>query len=102
GLPKPLWETDAIACYLSLRAGSDFWRTDASVPEMIRWISWGKENFVRACDIVHWERGTKLRYGIGPCDNNAVEDGLNRFHASAKLLESELSDRDWLVEGGIS
>jgi glutathione S-transferase len=102
GLPKPLWETDAIACYLSRRAGSDFWRTDTSEPEMIRWISWGKENFVRACDIVNWERGTKPRYGIGPCDDNAVEDGLNRFHDAAKLLESELSGRDWLVENGIS
>lgn len=102
GLPKPLWETDAIACYLSRKAGSQFWRTDEQEPEMIRWISWGKENFVRACDIVNWERGTKLRYGIGPCDAGAVEDGLNRFHASAKLIEAELSGREWLVEGGVS
>ena len=43
---------------------------------MIRWVSWGKENFVRACDMVHWERGTKLRYGIGPCDEAMVEEGL--------------------------
>ena len=35
-----LWETDAIACRLSKVAGSDFWRTDESLPEMIKWISW--------------------------------------------------------------
>ena len=56
-----LWEADAIACRLSQAAGSDFWRTGAAEPSMIQWLSWGKENFVRACEMVQFERVTKQR-----------------------------------------
>ncbi|KQV30344.1 glutathione S-transferase [Rhizobium sp. Root1203] len=99
---RTLWETDAIACWLSRNAGSNFWRTDDDEPEMIRWISWAKENFMKACDAVHWERGTKLRYGVGPCDERMVEEGLSQFHKTAAILESELSDRPWLLGETIS
>ena len=99
---KPLWEADAIACWFSRDAGSNFWRTDDDEPEMIRWISWGKENFVKACDMVHWERGTKQRYGIGPCEQAMVEEGLRQFHGAARILEAELSARTWLVGDSVS
>lgn len=102
GLRRPLWESDAIACWLSRQVGSPFWRTDDDEPEMIRWISWGKENFVKACDMVHFERGTKLRYGIGPCEDSIVADGLRQFHEAATLLEGELSNRPWLLGEAIS
>lgn len=99
---RPLWEADAIACFLSRHMGSNFWRRDEDEPEMIRWLSWGKENFVRACDMVHFERGTKLRYGIGPCDEEMVEEGMRAFHRAARLLEAELADRAWLVGETVS
>jgi glutathione S-transferase len=99
---RTLWESDAIACWLSRHAGSNFWRTDDEEPDMIRWISWAKENFMKACDAVHWERGTKLRYGIGPCDDMMVAEGLRQFHKSAVILESELSDRPWILGETIS
>jgi glutathione S-transferase len=97
-----LWEADAIACRLSRSASSDFWRTGDDEPDMIRWISWGKENFMRACDMVHFERGTKQRYGLGPVDPARVEDGLRRFHTAAAILEAELADRQWLVGDRLS
>ena len=102
GPAKSLWEADAIACRLSRDAGSDFWRTGDDEPEMIRWLSWGKENFARACDIVHFERGTKQRYGLGPVDQEQVEEGLRRFATSAAILEVELSERSWLVGDTVS
>ena len=91
-----LWEADAIACRLSRSMGSNFWRTGDDEPDMIRWISWGKANFVHACDMVHFERGTKQRYGIGPVDEGNVEDGLQRFLAARAILEAHLSSREWL------
>ncbi|MBI1416296.1 MAG: glutathione S-transferase family protein [Limimaricola sp.] len=91
-----LWEADAIACRLSLMTGSDFWRTGKAAPDMIRWLSWGKGNFVQACDMVHFERGTKQRYGLGPVDPAKVAEGLDLFNDSASLLNAALSDRDWL------
>jgi glutathione S-transferase len=99
---KSLWEADAIACRLSRAAGSEFWRTGDDEPDMIRWLSWGKENFVRACDIVHFERGTKRRYGLGPVDEGLVEEGVRRFRAAAAILDAELSGRRWLLGDAVS
>jgi glutathione S-transferase len=98
----PLWEADAIACRLSQMTGSEFWRTGAELPDMIRWISWGKERFVRACDIVHFERGTKQRYGHGPVDPAKVDEGLAMFRSSAAILDAHLAGREWLLGTGIS
>lgn len=98
---KTLWEADAIACRLSRYARSEFWRTGDDEPEMIRWLSWGKANFMRACDIVHFERGTKQRYGLGPIDSDLVEKGLDQFNAAAAMLEEEISGREWLVGGSV-
>jgi len=75
-----LWETDAIACRLSRNMHSDLWRTGDAEPEMILWLSWGKENFVRACDIVHFERGTKQRHGLGAMDRQAQPRAGDRRH----------------------
>lgn len=99
---QSLWEADAIACRLSQMTGSDFWRMGAGMPDMIRWISWGKENFVRACDIVSFERGTRLRYGMGPTDPAMVAEGLARFAESAAILNAHLTGRDWLLDDGPS
>ncbi|WP_295074646.1 glutathione S-transferase family protein [Tabrizicola sp.] len=93
----PLWEADAIACRLSQLAGSDFWRQGRDQPDMIRWISWGKENFVRACDMVQFELGTKRRYHIGPSDLAMIAEGTARFHEAAPILDRHLEARDWLT-----
>ncbi|SDA89404.1 glutathione S-transferase family protein [Mesorhizobium qingshengii] len=97
-----LWEADAIACRLSRDAHSDFWRTGDDEPEMIRWLSWGKENFVRACDTVHFERGTKQRYGLGPIDQEKIGEGLGEFGRAAGILEAELVHRQWLAGNAVS
>ena len=74
GSGKSLWEADAIACRLSRDARSDLWRTGDDEPEMIRWLSWGKENFARACDIVHFERGPNSGMGLA----RLIRTGLRR------------------------
>ncbi|MET3592238.1 glutathione S-transferase [Mesorhizobium shonense] len=97
-----LWEADAIACRLSRDTHSNFWRSGDDEPEMIRWLSWGKENFARGCDMVHFERGTKQRWGLGPIDKALVEEGLGVFHTSAAILDVVLSEREWLVGNSVS
>lgn len=97
-----LWEADAIACHLSRAAGSTFWRTGAQEPAMIQWLSWGKENFVRACEMVQFEYVTKQRYGLGCVDEGTVAQGRERLAASAALLEAELATRPWLLGDAIS
>jgi len=97
-----LWEADAIACRLSQQQGSDFWRTGADQPDMVRWISWARDHFMRACDMVHFERGTKQRYGLGPINETVLAEGLALFHDSATVLEARLSQRPWLLASGLS
>lgn len=99
---KSLWEADAIACRLSMMVKSNFWRMDDDMPDMIRWISWGKGNFVHACDIVSFEFGTKQRYGIGPVDLNEVAKGERLFHEAAAQLNAHLQGRDFLLDSGLS
>jgi glutathione S-transferase len=99
---KGLWEADAIACRLSRDCDSDFWRRDDDEPDMIRWISWGKENFVRACDIVQFERGTKLRYKLGELDELRVQEGLVVFRKAAGSLDARLTVATWLLGDEIS
>jgi len=97
-----LWEADAIACRLSQMQRSHFWRSGAELPDMIRWVSWARDHFMRACDVVHFERGTKQRYGLGPIDEAVLAEGLSAFHESATILEAQLSERDWLLPSGLS
>jgi glutathione S-transferase len=99
---KALWETDAIACRLSRATGSDFWRTGDDEPEMIRWLSWGKENFMRACDMVHFELGTKRRYALGPIDHARLKEGISDFHTASRILDRELASREWLAGDSVS
>lgn len=97
-----LFEADAIACRLSQLVGSDFWRTGAELPDMIRWVSWSRDNFMQACDMVHFERGTKLRYSLGALDEATVKQGLARFHETAAILDAHLGKQDWLLASGLS
>lgn len=97
-----LWEADAIACRLSRAAGSGFWREDAAAPAMLQWLSWGKENFVRACETVQFEYVTRQRYGLGAVDPAKVDEGLQHFADSAALLDAQLATRPWLLDDGIS
>jgi len=97
-----LWEADAIACRLSQLTGAEFWRTGADLPDMIRWISWARDHFMRACEVVHFELGTKQRYGLGPVNEALVAEGLSAFHVSAAVLEAQLRERDWLLPSGLS
>lgn len=97
-----LWEADAIACRLSQMQGSDFWRSGADLPDMIRWLSWARDHFMRACDMVHFERGTKQRYSLGPVDEAAIAEGLSVFHESASVLDAQLHRQPWLLASGLS
>lgn len=91
----PLWEADAICCRLAM--GGDLWPLDRRLPEVIRWMSWGKAHFVAATELIHWELGTKQRYGIGPVDWAGVERGLADFHRAAAQLDAHLRGRDFLL-----
>jgi glutathione S-transferase len=99
---RTIWEGDAIACYLCQLAGSDFWPMGERLPDVIRWLSWGYWNFVRACNQVQFERVTRQRYGMGPVRRELVAEGLEDFRASAEILEQHFVSADWLIGDSVT
>lgn len=97
-----LWETDAIACRLSMLADSDFWVKGDSLPEFQMWLSWSAHHFTRAASFFYWEYGMKPRLGIPPASAAEVEEASDEFHRFAKVLDDFLSNRAWLVGNSLS
>jgi glutathione S-transferase len=103
---QSLWETDAIACRLSELAGSDFWRTDAEMPQMIQWISWGTHHLTRAADPLYFERVVIPQFPPAMRPPSAepakLEEALQEFRQFAAILDAYLKDREWLLQSGLS
>ena len=92
-----LWEADAIACRLSMLAGSDFWPTDERLPELVRWVSWSAQHFNRAANIFYFEHIVRPRIFTRPANETALEDARVALLRFAPILEAVLAGRVWLV-----
>jgi glutathione S-transferase len=99
---RTLWETDAIACRLSRLAGSDFWRTDEQMAEMIMWISWGTHHLTNAANVMVWERIVRPTFSDEAAAPSVIEEALRDFRRFAAILDAHLTDRTWLVGDQIS
>jgi glutathione S-transferase len=103
---RTLWETDAIVCRLSELAGADFWRRDAEMPEMIKWISWGTHHLTRAADPLYFERVVLPQFPAErrpPAEHPAkLDESLGEFRQFAAILDAYLKGREWLLESGLS
>lgn len=95
---RTLWETDAIACRLSMVTASDFWPTGGAAPELQMWLSWSAHHFTRSAGVFYWEHVIKPRMGLGAADADVVSRGAGEFHRFAAVLEDVLSGRTWLVD----
>jgi glutathione S-transferase len=95
---KSLRETDAIACRLSLIAGSDFWPAGDSLVETVKWLSWSQSHFTAAGAAYYFENIVKPRYLGLPPDPHVVERAEGNFHRYAKVLDDTLASRRWLIE----
>ena len=99
---QTLWETDAIACRLSMLTGSDFWRMDASMAEMVLWVSWSTHHLTNAASILYWENLIRPTYLKEEPDPAAVAKGVREFREHAAILDAALQDRRWLVGDTVS
>ena len=97
-----LWETDAIACRLSEIAGSDFWRTGESLPEMIKWVSWSAYHLTRAADPLYFYRIVAPTFSTAKPDPAILQQALRDFRTHAAILESHLQGRQWIMGDRIS
>lgn len=99
---RPLWETDAIACRLSLVAKSDFWPTGDLAPELQKWLSWSTSHFTRAAGTFYGELVMKPTLGQGPVDDEALAAATTDFHRFASVLDEVLTDRRWLLDNRVT
>lgn len=97
-----LWETDAIVCRLSARAGSDFWRRGDDQPEMIRWISWAAYHLLRAGDPVYFSRIVMPTFTTDRLPDAEIEDHVANWRKLIALLDAHLADSTWLLGAAIS
>jgi glutathione S-transferase len=97
-----LWETDAIICRLSRRAGSDLWRQDDDQPEMIRWLSWTAYHLMPAGDVHYFERIVRPTFSNQPELPQVMDMTMARFIEYAGILNDWLKGRTWLVGNRLS
>lgn len=96
------WEADAIACKLSALAGSDFWRTGASQPEMIMWISWATHHLNRAGDVFYFWNLIAPQFMDTQPEQSVFDEALRDWHLFMGILNDQLQGRKWLVDNQLS
>lgn len=96
------WETDAIACKLSAFAGSDFWRTDDSAPEMIMWVSWATHHLNRAGDVFYfWKLVAPTFMDFQP-EQSVFDEAMGDWRKFMSVLDGQLEGKTWLVGDRLS
>lgn len=96
------WEADAIACKLSALAGSDFWRTGDSQPEMIMWISWATHHLNRAGDVFYFWKLIAPQFMDTQPEQPVFDDALRDWRQFMGILDGQLQGRKWLVDDRLS
>ena len=96
------WEADAIACKLSLLAGSDFWRSGDSQPEMVMWISWATHHLNRAGDVFYfWKLIAPTFMDVQP-EQSVFDEAMADWRQFMAVLDGQLQGREWLVDDRLS
>lgn len=99
---RTYWETDAIACKLSAVAGTDFWRTGDSQPEMIMWISWATHHLNRAGDVFYFWKLIAPSFMDFQPEQSVFDDALRDWRQFMGILDDQLEGREWLVDDRLS
>lgn len=99
---RTYWEADAIACKLSAVAGSDFWRTGDSQPEMIMWISWATHHLNRAGDVFYFWKLIAPSFMDFQPDQSVFDEAMQDWRQFMAVLDGQLQGRTWLVDDCLS
>ncbi len=97
-----LWESNAIMHYLCTTVPStSLFPADPKVrADITRWQFWQAGHFGRACGVFIFENIIKQALNKGEADSTELAKGAAMFHTFARVLESHLQGRDWLVGDG--
>ena len=91
-----LWESNAIMCHLSDRAGADLWPHDSRQIEVLRWLFWDAQHFSRHGGELYFQHVIKEFFGRAP-DPAPVAEAIASFRSFAAVLNDHLRGRRWVV-----
>lgn len=93
-----IWESNAIACHLARKAGSDLWpQDDARKLELIRWLTWNSEHFTRHGGTLYFEHIIRAKFGLGAPNAAAVEEATGFWRRFAAVLSDHLRGRKYIL-----
>jgi glutathione S-transferase len=94
-----LWESDAIMQYLASKTTNALWPNDARArADIVRWQSWQLAHWSKeGCEPLLIQRLVKQLLNLGPPDQAVVAKGIEAFHKEAKVLDTHLAGRPYLV-----
>ena len=99
-----LWESNAICQFLCERHGdTPFYPRDSRTrADIARWLFWEASAWSRPAEILTHENVRKPMLGIGQPDAGRVKDGEEQFRPLARLLDTELAKRPFLVGNSVT
>jgi glutathione S-transferase len=94
-----LWESVAIMIYLSNKAGSTLWPAydPGAQVELMRWISWDLCHWARLLGAYYYEYIVKPSLLFTEPDPKALLAVAPQLHASAKILDGHLAQREYVA-----
>lgn len=99
---RTYWEADAIACKLSALAGSDFWRTGDSHPEMIMWVSWATHHLNSAGGVYYFWKLIAPQFMDFQPEQSVFDEAMRDWLQFMGILNDQLKGRKWLVDERLS
>ncbi len=95
---RSLWESNAIICYLAMKADSDIWPRDERQVEIVKWFNWSADHFSRFAGQLYFENIIRAEFGIGQPDPDAVKEATGYVRRYAGILNDHLTDRRYLLD----
>lgn len=93
-----LWESNAIAQYLSSHTATSLWPQDPRLrAEITGWQCWELAHLAKGTQPLQFERFVKQVLNLGPPDEQVIAKALEVFHKEVALLEKRLAAHPYLV-----
>ena len=99
---RRLWESNAIMCYLAMKAGSDLWPRDERQIEVIKWFNWSADHFCRFTGTLYFEHVIRAQFGMGDPDADATEEATDYVRRYAGILDGHLEGRRYLLDDALT
>lgn len=99
-----LWESYAIMQYLAdLVSGHNIYPIEPrGRADVNRWLFWCGQSFMPGISILYWENTIKSLADMGLPDPAEVARGKQLVIEAAKVLDAQLSRREWICDTGLS